>query len=125
MTPLTLDSTPAVGSVRRPTALDNTRANAAGEAKGANTPAESPARPSVVLNLTTSANQTALSNLTYTNPRAGAAARAADAQAQAANAPRPTEREDTERQDMEDRQNLQAAQATNTQRQAVAADQTA
>ncbi len=125
MTPLTLDSTPAVGNVRRPTALDNTRAN---NPSGAAAPTEAPARPSVVVNLNTSANQAALNNLTYTNPRAGAAARSAEAQAQAqaqaTDAPRTTEREDTERLNT-DRQNLQAAQATNTQRQAVAADQTA
>lgn len=121
MTPLTLDSTPAVGNVRRPTAVDNTRAN---NPSGAAAPTETSARPSVVVNLNTSANQAALNNLTYTNPRAGAAARSAEAQAQATDAPRTTEREDTERQNM-DRQNLQAAQATNTQRQAVAADQTA
>lgn len=130
MTPLTLDSTSAVGSVRRPTATDNTRANAG---ENASPPADNPTRPSVVLNLNSSATQTALSNLTYGNPRAGAAARAAEAQAQAANAPRAAANPTPEANALDtaaaarttDRQNLQAAQATNTSRQAVAADQTA
>lgn len=134
MTPITTDTTTPVPSVRRSTA---TTGAAGSRPEGSGRPPPDTARPSVVLSLNTSVNQTALSGLTYANPRAGAQARAADAQAQAANAPRTNaapdtglnnrsatraaEREAAQRQST-DRQNLQAAQATSAARQAVAAD---
>lgn len=125
MTPITFDSTPAVANVRRTTPADNSRPTAD---SGTQAPANNNPRPSVVLNLNSSANQAATNGVTYGNPRtAGSAASANQANGGERNNPvqaRSSEQQDAERIEL-DRRNLQAAQASNTSRQAVAANPSA
>lgn len=79
MTPVAIDRTSTVANVRRTTS--NESVNVGGGAGGE--PTENTSRPSVVLNLNTSANQSALSALTYGNPRSNTAARSLNAASEA------------------------------------------
>jgi hypothetical protein len=125
MTPITLDSPSAVASVRRTPPAETSRPAAD---SGAPAPANNNPRPSVVLNLNSSANQAATNGVTYGNPRATGSATAAN-QANGGERNNPVQARSTEQQDAEriemDRRNLQSAQASSSSRQAVAANPSA
>ena len=116
MTPIaSTDNSPSVASVRRSNPANEVVRN---DTSRGNNPSRSdpPARPSTVVNLNSSANQAVLNGFTYANPRTNGTPRGdATAQLQA---------QDAQQQTL-DRQALQAAEATNNQRQAQAAGRNA
>jgi hypothetical protein len=122
MTPVAIDRTSTVANVRRTTSNESANVGGGGGAE----PTENTPRPSVVLNLNTSSNQSALSVLTYGNPRANTAGRSSNAisepQAQSV-IPQRTQAEET----TSDAQTEEVAESTqlndnNTERVADAQD---